>query len=530
MSHKRRNKLLRTDRNLDTSAVRSALIAVIVVLAGCAPVGPEFTRPDAPVNPAWLDAELKQFDTDVAELAHWWTRLEDPVLDRLIATAHKQNNNIKLAGLRVLEAQASLGIATGARFPQTQVLSGNATAVGASESNANTTAGDLNFTQYGLNANFAWEIDFWGRFRRGIEAADASLLASIAGFDEALLLLTAQVADTYIVIRSTEEQLRLARQNLVLQQRSFDIVQVLFRNGASSELDALQARTLLLSTEAAIPGLETALRQAKNALSVLLGMPPSGVDELLNGEGRLPILPDRIRVGIPANIVRQRPDVRRAELQALAQNAAVGIAETDLYPSFSLSGSLGLAAAGNTDTTRTGDSGPGELFRAESLTYSAGPSFVWPFLNYGRIRNNIRVQDARLQQALIQYREVVIQAALEVENSMAALAGTQAQDKILADTVRVAERSAQLSLLRYQEGFADYQRVLDAQQALFTQQQRYASNRGNVVRNFIGIYRSLGGGWQSSQPRQYVDEGTREQMEDRSNWGDLLDNPPQPNE
>ena len=140
------------------------------------------------------------------------------------------------------------------------------------------------------------------------------------------------------------------------------------------------------------------------------------------------------------------------------------------------------------------------------------------------------MQDARLQQALIQYREVVIQAALEVENSMAALAGTQAQDKILADTVRVAERSAQLSLLRYQEGFADYQRVLDAQQALFTQQQRYASNRGNVVRNFIGIYRSLGGGWQSSQPRQYVDEGTREQMEDRSNWGDLLDNPPQPNE
>lgn len=525
-----RRKQQTHNRELNMSFMRSGIIAVLAVLVGCAPVGPEFTRPDVPAHPAWLAADLQQFDTDAAELAQWWQQLADPVLDRLIVAAHEQNNNVKLAGLRVLEAQASLGIATGARFPQTQVLSGNATAVGASESNANTGAGDLSFTQYGLAAGFSWEIDFWGRFRRGIEAADANLLASIASFDEMMVLLTAQVADTYMVIRSTEEQLRLARENQVLQQRSFDIVEVLYRNGASSELDALQAKTLLLSTEAAIPGLDTALRQAKNALSVLLGLPPSDIDELLEGEGRLPNLPDTLRIGAPADLVRQRPDVRRAELQALAQNAAVGIAEADLYPSFSLSGSLGFAAAGNTDTTRTGESGLGELFRAESLTYSVGPSFVWPFLNYGRIRNNIRVQDARLQQALIQYREVVIQAALEVENSMAALNGAQAQDEILAETVEVAKRSAELSLVRYKEGFADYQRVLDAQQALFAQQQRYASNRGNVVRNFIAIYRSLGGGWQFSQPRQYVDEEARQQMESRSNWGDLLDNPPQLNE
>jgi len=301
---------------------------------------------------------------------------------------------------------------------------------------------------------------------------------------------------------------------------------VLYRNGESSELDALQARTLLLSTEAAIPNLNTTLQQTKNALSVLLGMPPSDIGELLKNEGNLPELPDTVSVGIPANLIRQRPDVRRAELQAIAQNAAVGIANANLYPSFSLSGFLGLAASGNTDTTRTGDSGIGELFRAESLTYSVGPSFVWPFLNYGRIRNDIRVQDARLQQALVQYRETALQAAREVEDSMTALVGARQQDRILAETVEVASRSSDLSLLRYREGFADYQRVLSAQQSLFTSQQRYAASRGAVLNSYIALYRSLGGGWQTTEPRQFIDDATREQMQERTNWGDLLQSPP----
>lgn len=506
--------------------MRIAVIFVAGFLAACAPVGPDFVRPEVPANPAWLEVELEQYDTGAPELAEWWKQLNDPVLDRLIETAIAQNNNLRIAGLRVLESQASLNIATGSRYPQGQVVVGDATAIGASESNANTTAGDLSFTQFNLGASVSWEIDFWGRFRRGIEAADANLLASIASFDEARLLLIAAVADAYVAIRSIEAQLTLAEESAAIQQRSFDIVDVLYRNGESSELDALQARTLLLSTRATIPNLELSLQQARNALSVLLGMPPSDLSTLLAGDGNLPSLPQNVSVGIPADMLRQRPDVRRAELQAYAQNALVGVATTNLYPSFSLNGYLGLAAAGNTDTTRTGGSGVGELFRSESLTYSVGPAFVWPFLNYGRIRNDIRVQDARLQQALIQYRESVIQAAREVEDSMTALVRSKEQDQILEESVQVARRSSEISLLRYREGFADYQRVLDSQQALFSQQQRFAVNRGAVISNYINLFRSLGGGWQTVEPREYIDDATRQQMQERTNWGDLLETPP----
>jgi NodT family efflux transporter outer membrane factor (OMF) lipoprotein len=499
--------------------------------SACTPVGPDFVRPDVVTNPAWLEAEQEAFRTDPPELAEWWRQLNDPVLDELITRALDQNNNLKIAGLRVLEAQAGLNIARGRVYPQVQVAAGNATALSASESNANTAAGDLEFTQFNAGVSVSWELDFWGRFRRGVEAADAQLLASIASYDEAVVLLVATVADVYAAIRSTEEQLRLARENLAIQRRSYEIVDVLFRNGESSELDALQARALLLSTEAAIPALEAALQQARNALSTLLGTVPSDLDHLLGDDSRgVPSLPADIGVGIPAEVLRQRPDVRRAELQALAQNAAVGIAEANLYPSFSLTGYLGLAASGNTDTTRTGESGFGELFSADSLTYSVGPAFVWPFLNYGRIRNDIRVQDARLQQALIAFRETTLQAARETEDAMTAFAGSRQQDRILAATVDVAKRAADLALLRYQEGFADYQRVLDAQQRLFNAQQRYAANRGAVLSNYVAIYRGLGGGWQSKAARPFVDEETKQTMTERTNWGEVLDTPPRAEE
>ena len=429
----------------------------------------------------------------------------------------------------MLEAQATLGIALGNRYPQAQVLTGDATAVGISKNDPDSAIQDLRYSQANLTAAISWELDFWGRFRRGIEAADANLLASIANYDEAMLLLVSTVSEVYTIVRSTEEQLRLARESLKIQQRSYEIVELLYREGDSSELDALQAKTLLLGTEATIPKLEQGLKQAKNALSVLLGMPPGAVDDILGMEGTLPEVPESIAVGVPADMLRQRPDVRRAELLALAQNALVGVAEANLYPSFSLNGSLGIGTSEASDTT-SGGGGLGELFSTDSTTYAAGVSFVWPFLNYGRIRNNIRVEDAQLQQALIGYRETVIQAAREAEDAMAAFAGTQAQDRILTEGVATAQRSADLSFLRYQEGFADYQRVLQAQQSLFSQQQRYAANRGDVMLSLIAIYRSLGGGWQSSSPREFVDEATRQEMQERTNWGDLLENPPSANE
>ena len=503
--------------NKPRQAAASTVAVLAIVIAACAPVGPDYVRPDVPVNPEWLEAELDAFESDATDLAQWWRTLEDPVLDTLIETAYRQNNALKIAGLRVLESQARLGIATGSRYPQLQVLAGDASTIGTSDSGSGSNTRDQSLNQFNLGATLSWEMDFWGRFRRGIEAADANLLASIANYDEVLVLLTAQVADVYAIIRATEEQLKLARESVAIQQRSYDIVQVLYRNGESSELDALQAHTLLLSTQSVIPDLEATTVRSKNALGVLLGMAPGEVNALL-GEGVLPSVPESIAVGVPANLLRQRPDVRRAELQALAQNALVGVAEASLYPSFSLNGTLGFSS------TEFDDNVLDDLFGGDSVSYVAGVSFVWPFFNYDRIRNNIRFEDARLQQALIAYRETVIQAAGETENALTSHATALQQDRILREGVAAARRSADLSLVRYQEGFADYQRVLNAQQALFGQQQRYAANRGEIVRSLIAIYRSLGGGWQTN--REYVDDAIREQMEQRTNWGDLLDNTP----
>ncbi len=491
---------------------RLALVLGWTLSVACAPVGPDFVRPDSASNDAWSDFSREEFRFVPQDSVDWWEVLGDPVLNQLVAAARQNNNNIKVAGLRVLEARASLGIALGSRYPQTQFIAGDVTRVDLGE--VDIVGGDLSYWQYNLGAGASWEIDFWGRFRRGIESADANLLASIASYDDALVLLTAQIADVYTVIRTTEEQLRIAHENLVLQERSYEIVDVLYRFGANNELDVQQAQTLLLSTRATIPGFEITLRQAHHALAALLGLPPTDLTQMLGGEGNIPEVPAEILVGVPADMLRQRPDVRRAELIAMIQNAQVGVASADLYPSFSISGSLGLASKG--------DDGFSELFSADSLTYAIGPSFVWPFLNYDRIKSNIRVQDARLQQALVQYRETVIQAAREVEDSMVAFVGSQRQDDILQDTVKSARRSTELSMVRFKEGFADYQRVLDAQQALFAQEQRYVANKGLAIRSLISVYRSLGGGWQSARSN-IVDEATRQEMQQRTDWGDLLE-------
>jgi NodT family efflux transporter outer membrane factor (OMF) lipoprotein len=336
------------------------------------------------------------------------------------------------------------------------------------------------------------------------------------------VLLIAQVADNYTVIRATEEQLRIAHENVALQRRSFEIAEILFREGADSELDMQQARTLLLSTMASIPGLELTLQQARNALNTLLGRPPGELETLLGKPRGIPAVPPEVAVGIPADLLRRRPDVRAAELLAAAQSARIGLAQADLYPSFTLSGSVGLAAASGTNTTRTGDSGVDELLSSDSLTFSAGPAFTWNLLNYGRIKNNVRVQDARLQQLLVSYEDTVLRGAQEVEDALVAFVRGQEQDRILEETVDAARRTVELSTLRYREGLSDYQRVLDAQQSLFAQETRYVANQGNVIRSLVSMYRGLGGGWQIREGREFVDEETRTSMGERTDWGELL--------
>jgi NodT family efflux transporter outer membrane factor (OMF) lipoprotein len=475
-----------------------------LLVSSCTTVGPDYVQPEAPLPDGWQMSPAGLKATEY-ELVDWWEAFNDPILDDLVKLAHQQNLTLELAGLRVLESRAQLGIATGAQYPQQSENAGG---------------GNTSFNQYDLGAGVVWELDFWGRYRRGIESADAAMMASIANFDSIMVLVTAQVVDNYIGIRTLEEQLRIAEENLVLQRRSYNIADVLYRNGESNELDVQQALTLLLSTKATVPQLQVQERLAKNALSTLLGRPTGYVDNVL-GKGEIPAVPAEIALGIPADLLRRRPDVRQAELQAVAQNALVGVATADLYPSIALNGSFGIVSI----SKDVGGGGASGLFSSDSISYNAGATFSWPFLNYGRIRNNIRVQDARLQQALVNYQDVVLKAARETDDAIVSLAGTQEQEIILAESVEAAKRSNILSLVRFQEGFSDYQRVLDAQQSLFRQQTSYVKNRGLSASNVVAIYKALGGGWEVRQGKAFVDENTLVVMRERTNWGGLLDSP-----
>jgi NodT family efflux transporter outer membrane factor (OMF) lipoprotein len=494
-----------------------SLVVVIttLALAGCAAVGPGYVQPDAPVPDTWEVVQDSGLQATPYELVEWWEVFNDPVLNQLVDIAQQQNYSLELAGLSVLQSRAQLGIAVGTQYPQQQLVSGSVTRIGPSE---NAGQGKTAFSQYDLGASLAWEMDFWGKFRRGIESADAALAASVANYDEAMILVTAQVVNTYVTIRILEEQLRIAHENLKLQQRSYDIAEVLYRNGQDSELDVQQAKSLLLGTQATVPELQTQLSLSRNALNTLLGQTDGFVENLITA-GPIPDVPDQIAIGVPADLLRRRPDVRKAELQAVAQNAQVGVATADLYPSIALAGSFGIVSI----SKDVGGGGSANLFSSGSFNYTAGTSFSWPVLNYGRIRNNIRVQDARLQQALVAYQQSVLEAAQEVDDAMVSLAGAQAQKSILQEAVVAAQRSNDLSMLQYKEGFSGYQRVLDAQKSLFSQQNRFAASQGQAVLSIVQLYKALGGGWEVREGRPFVDEKTLTVMRERTNWGDLLD-------
>ena len=283
-----------------------------LLIAGCAPVGPDFVKLEPQAPGQWSQALDQGLDAKPGDQTQWWLVFRDPVLNQLLETALQQNNGLEIAGLRVLEARAQLGVATGTQYPQSQFAAGNANYISPAD-NSGVTSG---FWQYGLGASASWEIDFWGRFRRAIESADAAYLASIAAYDQAMVLLAAAVVDVYTVVRATEEQLQIARDNVIIQQRSYDIASVLYRNGADSELDMQQAETLLLATQATIPALAAGLQQARNALSTLLGQPPGTVDDLLLQSQGIPVIPADVSVGVPADLLRQRPDVRQADTRA----------------------------------------------------------------------------------------------------------------------------------------------------------------------------------------------------------------------
>jgi NodT family efflux transporter outer membrane factor (OMF) lipoprotein len=478
-------------------------------LAGCVRLGPDFQSPRL----AWIDHWDSQA-LNAASQQHpqpdnrqWWTQFDDPLLERLIAEADIHNPNLRIAALRILEARAQLGIARSGRYPQLQQASADAFYLDRNQYGGDTEL-DSSAWQYGAGFDIGWELDFWGRYSRAIESADASYFAARANYEDALVLLRAQVAQTYFALRTAEARLGIARDNARLQQRSLEITERLFNSGNSDELDLQQAKTQYLGTLSSVPELEAQAAQTRNALAVLIGQPPGSLPELSAQTGLVPLVDQALLDDVPANLLLRRPDVRAAELQVAAQSALIGVAESDLYPSLSLLGSIGWSAsslAGSPDTVSLG----------------AGPSLTWNLFDHGRLRNNVRVQDARLQQLIEAYRDRVRQAAREADDAATGLSKALERERILREAAFSAQRSLTLASAQYREGYSDFQRVLDAQRALFAQQDGYLVARSAALSNLIDLYRALGGGWHSNQP--LLDSATREQMRQRTDWGELLD-------
>ena len=506
-------------------AFRLAIFSLaLAVMAGCA-VGPDYVRPQVPQMQEWLEKDDASLKHGPAELAAWWKRLNDPVLDRLVALVAERNPSLHVAALRVLESRARLGIATGNQFPQLQQLKGSVSDTGLSRHNPNTTpAIDRYYATASVALDAAWELDFWGKFRRAVESGAWGVDAAMAGYDDLLVTLTAEVARVYLTLRTLEQRLFIAHENVAVQERSLQIARVLHEGGDVTELDVTQAAALLAGTQASIPRLDAQLRQAKNGLSALLGMLPGEADRILGGPGPIPQVPFEVAVGVPAELLRRRPDIRLAEAQMASQCALIGVARADLYPRFSLFGTIGLSAsnAALTFAGYPGGSGLGDLWSGESLQYSGGMGFGWDIFNYGRITNNVRVQDARFQQLVEQYKNTVLTAARETEDALTAFSRSREEVAFLEQWVAAATRSVEISMIQYREGLTDFQRVLDTQRSKVQAEDQLIATQGSVLINLIATYKALGGGWEFRFGKDFLPQEILREMSGRTNWGALL--------
>lgn len=497
----------------------AASLVLFFLLGGCAMVGPDFVTPDAPVADAWLMADNPWLSGGDADYSSWWKAFNDPVLDRIIAQTYAHNLTLQVAGLRILQARAQLGIATGSLYPQQQRAFGEAAANQLSD-NTGLPVPDRNYESLDAGFDASWELDIWGKYRRSVESGMAVLDASIAGYDDILVTVTAEAARAYIQIRTLEERIKIAGENVTIQKKSLEIAEAQFEGGEVSKLDVTQARSLLSNTQASIPRLASSLHQIKNALAILLGMLPGDLESMLQSPGRIPAASGALVVELPAELLRRRPDIRLAELRVAAQSPQIGAAKADLYPHFTLFGTIGWQST-NADYP-LGESSISDTFSSKSLFWKAGPGITWDFLNYGRIKNRVRSEDAALQQTIVQYRDTVLNAHREVEDAAVAFVRAKEEAQFLQVGVDSARESVDLSLLQYQEGNVDFQRVLDTQRFLSSQADQLSEIRGRVSTNLVALYKAIGGGWQIRVGHAFVDADTRERMGKRTDWGGLL--------
>lgn len=477
-------------RNITTVMVAAACL----ILTSCAAVGPNYAPPATEAPPVWntpLRDGLTSEQADPRLISNWWTVFDDPVLADLISQSVNGNLDLKQAEARIREARARRGIAKAGFFP-TLDSSGSY-----NESYSDKQTSDL----YRAGFDAGWELDIFGRVRRSMEAAEDNLQAGIENLRDVLVSLTAEVGLNYVEARTFQGRLAVADDNLKAQEETYNLIKTRYQAGLSNELTLQQARYNLESTRSQIPTLRTGLAEAKNRLAVLTGKAPGAVDALLSATRPIPGTPATVAVGIPADVLTRRPDIRQAERELAAQTALIGVATAELYPKFRLSGTIGLESLKLSD-----------LFTALSRFWNWGPSISWNVFDAGAVRGSIAVQSALQEQSLINYEKTVLGAYEEVENALTAYAQEQLRRERLIEAVDAARQAQALARDQYKVGLVDFITVLEAQRSLLSLQDQLALSNGAVTSDLVQLYKALGGGWESVAPPARTDSGGKDSV------------------
>ncbi len=447
-------------------------------------VGPDYVPPAVKLPKAWVRTFEQQTTPPDSSFTDYWTRLEDPTLNVLVAKAQKDNLSLQGALLRIEELLALYRVERSQFLPDLD-LTANLSKRRRSESVASALS-DPNNDLFALGGAISWEIDLLGRVRRLTESASAQADASVEAYRGTMVTLLAQLAQSYVRYRVRQAEVQLTEKNIKAQRESLAVAQDRFRAGVAPELDVRQAESNLGQTEATLPVVRIQLAQERNALAVLLGGYPEDVQPLLLSQQPIPQIPSFEIESLPVNVIRQRPDIRQAERRLAAQHALIGATEAELYPIVSLPGQFSFEALNTLE----------DAVRSNSLAYSIGPSVRWNFLDFGATRGKIAAADLRTQQLASEYRSAVLQAVREVEDAIVVLREQKIRAASLHTSVDSSRKATELVKSLYVSGLTDFQNVLDSERRLFELEFDLAETRGFVVDAYISLFRSLGGGWQ----------------------------------
>lgn len=463
---------------------------ILILLTGCFRVGPDFKSPPTTTQQSWTEQSSRIMTEQNVEIGPWWHNYQDDTLNDLIDYALQGNFTLEAATYRILAARANLGFAIGEFFPQTQQAEGSLIRRHISANAPNTLGIDRDFLDGISGMRVAWELDFWGRFYRGAETAYGEYVATQDDYQDVRRILISDIVLAYVQHKTFQNRIAILERNIIIQSRSAEIAKVRWEEGYESELDYAQAMTLWKETEAQKTSLEIELKRTLTSIAILIGLTPEEFAchfainrEILN-------TPTDALISYPAEVLYQRPDLRRSLDLLFAQNARVGIAVSDLFPRISFTGFLGLECASKTNSTAN-QKGK-HFFSRNSLTFFYGPDFAWPILNYGRLENRIKEQYAILNEGIALYRNQVLEAYKEVEDSLTFFVKSIEETTELESSFKYAKRSVDISTLQYQEGIVDYSRVLNSLQLQVEAEDAMAQALGNIGLAYANIYKSLG--------------------------------------